>query len=116
TQTSYGSWLYVKPRRFVVIRASDFYCIVLPITSYGGRGVAKEGVRKSNHAIVHIGKQAPQPSIYELPRDGELAMLPYPIRIDPDRPDIRLDSMSRIDFGKVHPIDHKCKVKSLGMV
>lgn len=43
-------------------------------------------------------------------------MQPYPIRVDPDWKDDKLDALSRLDFGKPATIHHNVKVKSYGMV
>lgn len=43
-------------------------------------------------------------------------MCRFPIRVDPDKRDHKLDSMSRIDYGRFFTIQHNIKVKSLGKV
>lgn len=112
----YGERVYSKVRRFVVVREAINYCSALPIVTYGGQGVGKRTVDKSEHAIIHAGDQVPEPLPAELPERGEQPMRARPIRVVPDEPRDRLDPVSRIDFGKIHTIQHNIKVKAFGMV
>jgi hypothetical protein len=111
-----GERVFSKVRRFVVIRESDQYCNVLPITTYSGQGVAKRRVVKSEHAIIYTGSIPPQPRPSERPSRGDTGMRPQSIRVDPDNQTNRLDPMSRVDFGGVHQVWHNIKTKSLGVV
>ncbi|KAK5123695.1 hypothetical protein LTR85_002331 [Meristemomyces frigidus] len=112
----FGERVYSKVRRFVVVRAGEKYCSALPVASYGGQGVGKSGVTKSEHAIIYTGAQAPEPLAKESPGRGEQPMRARPIRVVPDEPTGKLDGTSRIDFGKVHSIQHNIKVKPFGNV
>ena len=112
----FGEKVFSKVRRFIVIRECDQYCSALPITSYGQRGVGKKGVKKSDHSIVYTTKQAPQPLSPELPDRGEQSMRPQPIKIDVDDPSDKLDELSRLDYGRVHTIQHNIKVRGFGKV
>lgn len=87
-----------------------------PISTYNRQGVAKEGINKSEHAVIYSGRSAPEMDRTERPRRGEQGVLAQPIRVDPDDASERLDSWSRLDFGKVYNIEHKVKVRSFGMV
>lgn len=112
-----GNLISSKTRRFVVIREGTIYCSALPITTYGGRGVAKPGVNKSEHSIIHTGKDAPPPRSNEVPtRGSQEPPMRESIRVVPDIPTQALDEMSRIDFGQVCTIHHNYKVKPFGMV
>jgi hypothetical protein len=86
------------------------------VTSYNGQGVGKLHVKKSDHAIIYTGRQAPPPLTREQPGHGEAGMQPQPIRVDPDQKDEKLDPNSRIDFARPHVIQHYQKVKSFGKV
>ncbi|KAI7190469.1 hypothetical protein D0869_00297 [Hortaea werneckii] len=112
----HGQRVFSKVRRFVIIREGDLSCSALPITTYGGRGVGKPGVRKSDHAIIFTGTSAPQLRRDELPGRDEQPMRGRPIRVVPDENNARLDPMSRIDLVKIHTINHNLKVKSFGLV
>ncbi|KAK0333725.1 hypothetical protein LTR94_019623 [Friedmanniomyces endolithicus] len=116
TTGRYGTRVYSKVRRFVVVRAGAAYCTALPILTYGGMGVAKPGVVKSEHAIIYSGHQPLATRPEELPRRGELPMQAQPIRLVLDERTERLDPMSRINCARVHTIEHNVKVKPLGMV
>ncbi|KAI7366451.1 hypothetical protein KC354_g4127 [Hortaea werneckii] len=112
----YGQRVFSKVRRFVIIREGDLSCSALPITTYGGRGVGKPGVRKSDHAIIFTGRSAPQPRQDELPGRDEQPMRGRPICVVADENNASLDPMSRIDLVKIHTINHNLKVKSFGLV
>lgn len=84
--------------------------------TYGGQGVSKKQVEKSQHAIIYTGKVAPGPSAEERPARGELGLLPQSIRVDPDEKYHFLDPMSRVDFAKTYTIQHNIKVRSIGKV
>ncbi|KAK5123697.1 hypothetical protein LTR85_002333 [Meristemomyces frigidus] len=117
TQNKFGEWVYSKVRRFVVVRANSFECLAVPITSYGGQGVYKKGVKKADHAIIYTGRHPPAPHPREQPTiAGEAGMQPFPVRVDPDLRDTKLDEMSRIDLSRPHIIQHYQKVKSFGKV
>lgn len=87
-----------------------------PILTYGGQGVAKKDVKKSDHGIVYVGRAPPSPTQAERPRRGEDPMLPNAVHIDPDSPQEKLSEMSRINYGKVYTIEHNVKVRGLGKV
>lgn len=131
----FGERIHQKVRRFVVVREADQFCTALyvdeellmvlfgcladktsPIGTYGGKGVSKDRVKKSDHAIIYSGRQPPQPVDNEMPKRGERGMRPNAIRVDPDEREDKLDPMSRIDFGKPHTVHHNLKVRSFGMV
>ena len=112
----YGERVYSKIRRFVVVREGTTHCSALPISTYGGRGVGKLGVKKSDHCIIHTGHSAPLPLREEIPRRGEAGMRPISIRVIPDDGVAKLDPTSRIDLAKIHNIDHRVKVKAFGQI
>jgi hypothetical protein len=117
-ENQFGERVHSKVRWFVVIRQTPGAkcCSALPITTYGGKGVGKNGVVKSEHGIIYTGKEVPRLDQNELPRRNEEGIRPVPIRVDPDSALDRLDSKSRINFAAVHTIHHNIKVKSLGIV
>jgi hypothetical protein len=129
-----GERVFSKVRRFVVIRQDDSYCNALPINTYGGQGVAKRGVKKSDHCIIWSSRPAPQPRQgpqtgtastlntppqqrnEEVPKRGEDKMRPMTIRVDPDNPTEHLDVMSRLNLAGVTTVQYNIKVKSFGMI
>ena len=86
-----------------------------PVMTYSHQGVAKRGVKKSDHAIIHTGKWAPEATPAEVATSGKDGMLPHAIQVDSDRAE-QLHAMSRIDFGKVYTIEHNVKVCNFGRV
>lgn len=116
SQVRFGETVHTKIRRFVVVRAKDTYCSAVPISTYGGRGVAKPGVNKSEHVIVYSGNQPPAATAAELPGPSETGMRNRPIRVVKDAIHNELDLMSRIDLGKVYTIEYNVKVKAFGVV
>ncbi|KAK5719519.1 hypothetical protein LTR15_008043 [Elasticomyces elasticus] len=116
TRGRHGQSVYSKARRFVVIREGDYYCSVLPITSYGKQGVGKQGVKKSEHSIIYSHKPVPQPLPSERPERGEAGMRIHAIQVTPDVATEKLDPLLRLDYGKVYTVHHNVKVESYGVV
>lgn len=112
----YGERVHSKVRRFVVIRESNTHCHALPLSTYGGEGVAGHGVRNSEHMIVYTGHTAPSARWDEHPRPGESGMRPMAVRVDPDSPAEHLHEMSRLDLGDITRIEHDVMVEDYGQV
>jgi hypothetical protein len=115
-QNEFGEPVFSKIRRFVVVRQGATSCTALPISTYGGQGVSKPGVTKSDHAIIYTGRREPQHLPKEEPERGERPMQPVSILVDPDSSKNVLDPLSRIDFRAVHTIQYNIKAKALGQV
>jgi hypothetical protein len=60
-KNEFGELVFSSIRRFVVVRRGATYCAALPILTYGGKGVGKRGVTKSDHAIIYTGSPEPRP-------------------------------------------------------
>jgi hypothetical protein len=120
TLNRFNERVYSKVRRFVVVRPGQggaTFCTALPVNTYGGQGVAKPGVNKSEHCIIYTTRVAPTPRQNELPRRrNEDGMQQVPIRVDPDSPTAPLDEMSRLNLAGVTTVQHNIKVKSFGKV
>ncbi|KAK3636374.1 hypothetical protein LTR22_018750 [Elasticomyces elasticus] len=112
----HNEYIYSKVRRFVVIRPGHNYCSALPVMSYGHQGVGKPGVVKAEHGIIYTGSTPPEPSRSERPGRSEPGMRTSAIRVTPDERGTKLDSLSRIDYAKVHTIHHNIKVAPFGVV
>lgn len=112
----FGEAVFSKIRCFVVVREDSHACTVLPILTYNHMGVSKKGLKKSDHAIVHSGKDPPLLLPSERPAQGELGLLPHTIRVDMDDPSEKLDPMSRVCFTRIYTVEHNIKVRSLGKV
>lgn len=116
TFSRFNEPIFTKVRRFVVVREGTGHCTVVPIVTYAGRGVAKQGVRKSDHVIIYTGKEPSTAKPAEAPSPGELPMRAPSIRVDADSRIAYLDSMSRINYSKVYTIEHNVKVEVIGLV
>lgn len=84
--------------------------------TYEGRGVSKTGVTKSDHAVVHTGKQPPSLFDNEMPARDEEPVRAIPIRVKPSDPTDKLSNAARINFGKVYKIEQSIEVKRWGFV
>ncbi|KAK3075501.1 hypothetical protein LTR53_001118 [Teratosphaeriaceae sp. CCFEE 6253] len=113
TTDTYGQHIYTVPRRFVVVREGEWSCTVLPITTYRGQSMRKDGIRIHEHGIIYTGKTPPEPT--DVPRHGP-QMQQHPLKVDPDDRTERLDPLSRIDYAKQHNLDHKHRVRPIGKV
>jgi hypothetical protein len=111
-----GDRAFSKVRRFVVVREGGISCHALPITTYGGLGVAKRSVVKADHVIVYSSQVAPSPTLNERPRRSESGMRPVPIRVERDSISSALDPMSRLNLGGLTLVQHNVKVQSFGKV
>ncbi|KAF4235240.1 hypothetical protein CNMCM6805_008176 [Aspergillus fumigatiaffinis] len=110
TRGRFGEEIFSGIRRMVVVKAMNQCAWCVPITTYGGKGVAKPGVDPAKHAIVYMRGSVPTCKADE-PR-----MTKEPLEIEPARPDERLDEMSRLNFGKVYTVEHNVKVRHVGMI
>jgi hypothetical protein len=111
-----GQRVLAQARRFVVIQEGETYCYALPISTYGGRGVAQQGVTKSDHVIIFTTTNAPSSTASEAPQRGEAGMRPVPIRVESSSPTNALDPMSRLDLGCVTLVQHNHQVQPFGNV
>ncbi|OKL63571.1 hypothetical protein UA08_01268 [Talaromyces atroroseus] len=120
-QMAYGSW-----RRMAVIRTfpgqNSSTCVstrelIVPfpphrgIYTYGARGLAKRGLDLKHHAIL-FDESVGQP--YTEPNEPELQRPALAVSID--SPEERLDPMSRINFGKLHTVEHNVEVRNVGCI
>lgn len=83
--------------------------------------MAKNGVVKAYHAIIHTSRQAPVSTQAEQPRrlpegGAEAGMLPHAIRVEPRHPGYALDSMARLNFASIHSFDYGVKIKMFGKI
>ena len=83
---------------------------VRQISTNGGKGATKIGLRQGDHAIAYTSA-VPPPLLPE-----ERYLNKDPIRINPVNQTEKLDALSRINLGKVYPVEHNVKVCNVGMV
>ena len=107
-----GEHVYTSVRRMVVVRELHGACWAIPICTYGKRGVEKRGFDHTDiqgHAVIYMtGKSPYTPST-------EPKMSKNPIQVDPAG-DQELERMSRVNFTKVHTVEHEVKVLNIGRV
>ncbi len=81
-----------------------------PITTYGGRGATKRGIRVGDHAIIYTGDEIPDILA------GEEGLTKDALQVIEGSPENLLDPLSRVNFGKVYTVEHNVKVKNVGLV
>ena len=107
-----GENVYTSVRRMVVVRELHGACWAIPIHTYGKRGVEKRGFDDTDiqgHAVIYMTGRSPYTPSTE-PR-----MSKNPIQVDPAG-DQELERMSRVNFTKVHTVEHEVKVLHIGRV
>ena len=118
TKDAFGDDIFTRPRIYIVLEEHEYYCIVITISMYGGRGVGKGLLDPSTHAVGYTREK----DAFLLPeenRSDHRKMLATQICIIPDNPNdpkCHLDPGSRIDFGRKFTVDHREKAKGLGFV
>lgn len=102
----YSNCVYVsrkrQARRFQLTRTRQ-------ISTNGGRGAAKKGLKQNEHAIAYTSIEAPSP----MPDEH---ITKEPIRVVPVNETEKLDEKSRINLEKIYPVEHNVKVCEVGMV
>ncbi|GAB7325646.1 hypothetical protein MBLNU13_g09625t1 [Cladosporium sp. NU13] len=103
-------------QQLVVVRQSRDCCYAVPISTYGGQGVAKRGVKKSDHAVIYAGEQRPFATSAEMPKRGEAGMQPVSIKVELEDTRDRLDPRARVDFGRRICVQHNIRAKPFGVI
>jgi hypothetical protein len=110
----FGESILTHIQRMVVVKEGHGFSWCVPITTYQGKGVAKPGLNEEDrraHAIVYIEGTSARPTAAE-----KGMMNKRPIAVHAAANDQKLDTMSRINFGKVHTIEHNVKVMNVGRI
>ena len=100
-------------QRMVVVNREHGYCWCIPVNTYHGKGVAKRGFNKSDraaHSIIYMDDEDP------FQADDEFDIIKKAIAVNPADQEQKLDRMSRLNFGKVHTVEHNVRVKPVGRV
>jgi hypothetical protein len=92
-----------------------------PVLTYAGRGVEKQGVVKSQHAIIYSTREPPSARSGELPQrdeDGEVeAGMRPPIQVTlSSKTAQELDPMMRVNYAKMYSVEHYVKAHEVGDV
>lgn len=75
--------------------------------------MTKKGFIKADreaHAIIHMSDKQP----YQSPDERDITK--RPIKVNAASPDQKLDKMSRLNFSRVHTVNHYVKAMNVGMV
>ena len=110
----FGESILTHIQRMVVVKEGHGFSWCVPITTYQGKGVAKPGLNEGDrraHAIIYMEGSSPRPTAAE-----KGMMNKRPIAVHAAANDQKLDTMSRINFGKVHTIEHNVKVMNVGRI
>jgi hypothetical protein len=99
----HGEPVHSKIRRMAVVREGHGNCWAVPINTYGKQGVGKRGFNADDingHAIIYMtGTSASR-------APNEPVMSKSPIEVEPADQDQYLEHMSRINFTKIHTVEH----------
>ncbi|KAL1964448.1 hypothetical protein VTN77DRAFT_7006 [Rasamsonia byssochlamydoides] len=110
TSGKYGEKIYSSIRRMVVVKNFHGHSWCLAIFTYSRNGVAKRSLDPSNHAVIYNAGSEPYTSSREPPMSKD----PLAVRIR--SPDLKLDRMSRLNFGKIYTVEHNEKVLPIGKI
>ena len=100
-------------QRMAVVNGEHGYCWCIPVNTYSGKGVAKRGFNESDraaHSIIYMKGEDP------FQADDEFDIIKEPIAVNAADRDQKLDRMSRLNFGKVHTVEHNVRVMPVGRV
>ncbi|OJJ47279.1 hypothetical protein ASPZODRAFT_142023 [Penicilliopsis zonata CBS 506.65] len=103
----YGQPIYSCIRRMVVFKERNGSALCF---TYSRQGVGKHGVDPSKHSIIHMEGVSPERG------PNEPLMTKDPIAVVPTKADCKLDKMSRIDFEKIHNVEHNQRVMPIGKI
>jgi hypothetical protein len=117
----FGEGIISHIQRMVVVKAEQGASWCIPINTYGGKGVLKfakkfpisDGSKKliEAHTIIYMSRNKPTDI-----KDKSL-MTKESIEVRPASGDQKLDAMSRLNFAKVHTVEHNCvKVMDVGKI
>ncbi|PKY01714.1 hypothetical protein P168DRAFT_54787 [Aspergillus campestris IBT 28561] len=108
--SKYGEPIFSQIRRMVVYKQNSRCSWCFAIYTYNGQGVAKRDVNVQDHAVVYNQGSDPRPD----PREPR--MTKRPLEFVPSTPDQALDTMSRLNFGKIYTVEHNVKVLKVGRI
>lgn len=113
TSETYGpiSGALINERRMVVVQHSNNASWCLPIHTYGGQGCEKSACRPEDHAAICSKGTWPDITSTEFARGLRTSVLM--VRMAANQ---MLHSKSRLNFGKVHTIDHNVPTREIGMI
>jgi len=105
--------VYSRKRIFAIVKEGSGFSVGIPISSYGGKGLALNRMsqdQRQAHTIVYALGNTPTR------REGEAPFTKEPICIDTSICGETLSSSSRLCYSKPQSIEHNIKIKHLGHV
>ena len=108
----YGERVFSHIRRMIVVRRRYGYCWCIAINTYNGKGGGnkrRSDAEEKSHTIVHDCTKHPQLVA------GEKGFQKEPIAVVMTPPET-LHIASRLNYAKVHTVEHNVKVMDVGMV
>jgi hypothetical protein len=108
----YGERVFSHIRRMVVVRRRYGYCWCIAINTYNGKGGGNKRIsteEQRSHTIVYDCTKKPQLVA------GEKGFNKEPIAVIMTPPET-LHVASRLNYAKVHTVEHNVKVMDVGMV
>ena len=105
-------WIRSRNSMFVIVRRHHGRSVAIPVSTYGGRGVAKRGLSNNDvhgHAMIHSTSSPPRQL------RGEPILSKTPIQVYCEHGE-KLDPASRVNFKKVSTIEHNVRFKVVGRV
>ncbi len=113
----------VSVRKLVVVRSGVSSCLCLGVHNYHGNGCVQED-RQDLHSIIYSTRDPPPPITISFTNPetkqpvvlDERLMVNKPIKMEADHPSNMLVAASRINYTRIHQLDFKMRVKSLGQV
>jgi hypothetical protein len=106
SEVVFGEKVYSKVRRFIVVRqdADRRSATCLPITSYGGNGQGKSGIKREEHGFIY-SKREPR-------KVSGMCSKALKVILSPNCQ--HLTDPSLVHYGKVHTVEGNWKVKDIG--
>jgi hypothetical protein len=112
----FGERVYSKIRRFVVIKEGTRDCQCLPLSTFGGLGTKKPGLKQSDYAAIYeAGREGGRRRGRRAPSFPEEPGLKKALAIFLEAKET-IHQMSRINFKKVYTIEHNVKAKKIGRI
>jgi ankyrin repeat protein len=104
THVIYGEQVHSKIRRFVVVRASNYFCTCLPITPYDPRG--RKDLELGNLGLIYNHKK---------PRDID-GIDKQPLKVILSKGAEKLGDMALVDYARIYTIEMNIKVRDVGQL
>jgi hypothetical protein len=105
-------WILRRVTRLIVVDERHGSCLAVPISTYGGKGLAKfhnQSPLVNKHAVIYDEKKNPCVRRTE-PRSDKRAIA---VKCDPGQ---TLDEMSRVDMHKFKAVEHNVRFLRIGRV